>query len=253
MTSGKEGVVRTWSVPSLEQQWEMPLKDGVGYALHCRHPALAHDAMWLWRPKEEEHVVVSCIRGQAMENRLNDIVRVSQRGGRTSRIVQLAVHPLQPHLLCMLTTAGLVVYEVGTRWAPSVAVVAKEVQRPAAESTNLLGYQPPVSHHSPCPLAPHTHLVSQTRWNVELTACRASSVPQYPRLLRGRGRATYHCLYEMPAPTRQTLSVPPPVITEHLEAGVFQVTLPPLPCLRARPARCSAVLQAVHVCRRYCG
>ena len=36
---------------------------GVTHALHCRHPALAHDALWLFGPDRD--AVIWCLRGQA--------------------------------------------------------------------------------------------------------------------------------------------------------------------------------------------
>ena len=82
VTAGKEGVVRTWAVPSLEQQWEVKLHDGVAHALHCRHPALAHDALWLYRPGRESEVW--CMRGQAMEHRVNQVLRATKRSRRAA-------------------------------------------------------------------------------------------------------------------------------------------------------------------------
>ena len=122
VTSGKEGVIRTWALPSLEQQWEARPPDGVAHALHCRHSALALDALWLFRPDGEP--TVWCMRGQAMENRAHRVLAVP----KTATIHELAVHPLQPHLICMLTSAGLSVYRVGAHWPPSVAVSKTEVE-----------------------------------------------------------------------------------------------------------------------------
>ena len=67
---------------------------------------------------------VWCMRGQAMENRAHRVLAVP----KTATIHELAVHPLQPHLICMLTSAGLSVYRVGAHWPPSVAVSKTEVE-----------------------------------------------------------------------------------------------------------------------------
>lgn len=139
VTSGKEGVIRTWALPSLEQQWQVRPPDGVAHAVHCRHPALALDALWLFRP--EDQPVAWCMRGQAMENRAHEVLRVAKTA--TGGIKELMVHPLQPHLLVMLTSAGLWVYAMGTQWTPSVAVTKTEVQpsrpiRPERRSSTSL-------------------------------------------------------------------------------------------------------------------
>lgn len=124
VTSGKEGVIRTWSLPSLEQQWQVRPSDGIAHAVHCRHSALALDALWLFRPDDQP--AAWCMRGQAMENRVHEVLRVTK--GATGGIKELMVHPLQPHLLVMLTSGALWVYGLGMRWTPSVAVTKTEVQ-----------------------------------------------------------------------------------------------------------------------------
>jgi hypothetical protein len=124
VTSGKEGVIRTWALPSLEQQWEVRPPDGVAHAVHCRHPALALDGLWLFRPDGQP--AAWCMRGQAMENRVHEVLRVAKAD--TPGIEELVVHPLQPHLLVMLTSGGLWVYTLGAQWTPSVAVTKTEVE-----------------------------------------------------------------------------------------------------------------------------
>ena len=143
VTSGKEGVIRTWAVPSLEQQWEVRPPDGVAHALHCRHPAVAVDALWLFRP--EGQPAAWCMRGQAMENRVHEVVRVSKAA--TGGIEELVVHPLQPHLLVMITSGALWVYGVGAQWASSAAVTTTEVQptrpiRSERRTTSAIGAIP---------------------------------------------------------------------------------------------------------------
>eukprot|EP01043_Picozoa_sp_COSAG02_P058727 COSAG02_NODE_7357_length_3048_cov_2.695901_3_plen_799_part_01 len=124
VTSGKEGVIRTWALPSLEQQWQVRPPDGVAHAVHCRHPALALDALWLFRP--EDQPAAWCMRGQAMENKSHEVLRIAKAA--TGGIKEMMVHPLQPHLLVMLTSGALWVYAMGTQWTPSVAVTKTEVQ-----------------------------------------------------------------------------------------------------------------------------
>ena len=45
--------------------------------------------------------------------------------GETQVLRELAVHPLQPHLLVMITESGLAVYEAGAKWTPAAAVQPK--------------------------------------------------------------------------------------------------------------------------------
>jgi hypothetical protein len=133
-------MVRAWAVPSLEQQWEceMPLQDGrPACALHCRHPALALDALWVYHPGNEP--ILQILRGQAMENRVTDLLRPGGELMRRSHGSQrqqacvleaLAVHPTQPHVLTMMTSIGLAIYAVGATWTPTVALRTPEVSLP---------------------------------------------------------------------------------------------------------------------------